>query len=187
MMGVSSGDIIFNVGEIPPKPKMIIVTSGTLTYMPLQKMGMTMKSEKGDHGRRASTRRSMMMPGNGLRGTTILETGSWIAEPVLWTHWMHRGILTASTDARMCLLDAQKFQDQVTGFDHDDFNPKVYAAGFVEGLNNADDLSDCALGLEIRALQKLEKHIDALAQAKVNATSGRRRRASFNSVGALGF
>merc|ERR1711972_1283453 len=36
MMGVSSGDIIFNVGEIPPKPKMIIVTSGTLTYMPLQ-------------------------------------------------------------------------------------------------------------------------------------------------------
>merc|ERR1712194_498112 len=82
----------------------------------------------------------------------------WIAEPVLWTHWMHSGILCA--------------------FDHDEFNPKVYASGFVDGLNNIKDaLTDIARGVETRALDKLEAYMDKLGKAReaANTNVGKRR------------
>merc|ERR1712232_929260 len=107
-----------------------------------------------------------------------LEAGQWISEPVLWTHWMHRGILTATSDCRLCLLDAFKFQDTIGGFDHEDFNPKVYAAGFVEGLNNSKDLTDIACGLEAQALASLVNYIEKLGQAKMNAVAAKGRRQS---------
>lgn len=174
MVGVSAHDIIFNVSEIPPKPKMIFVTSGTLIYIPLAKAG-------GGGGRQSMSRKSLAnlqsISTNGLpHGAIELEAGAWVAEPVLWTHWMHRGILTAKTDARLCLVDAQRFQDQVSAFDHDEFNPKVYATGYVDGLNKCDELSDLAQGIEASALAKLQNHMDRLAENKFASLHNRGRR-----------
>jgi hypothetical protein len=184
MMGVSSGDIIFNVGEIPPKPKMIMIASGVLQYVSISRLGACASAQMAmDPRRRGSQRRSMMIPPPNTKGATVLEPGSWIAEPVLWTHWMHRGILTAKTDARLCLLDALKFQDQVTAFDHDEFNPKVYAAGFVDALNKTEDLTDFCFGLEALALESLNEHVERVGEAKQKAVDQRgRRRASISAV-----
>merc|ERR1712228_997402 len=128
-------------------------------------------------GNQKNQRRSVAAPRMTIKGEDLTQ-GQWISEPVLWTHWMHRGILRAACDSRLCLLDAHKFQDVVGTFDHDDFNPMVYAAGFVDGLNNCKDLlTDVARGMETRALDKLEHYMEKLEKAReqANTAVGKRR------------
>merc|ERR1712228_279933 len=116
-------------------------------------------------GNQKNQRRSVAAPRMTIKGEDLTQ-GQWISEPVLWTHWMHRGMLRAVSDSRLCLLDAHKFQDVVSTFDHDEFNPKVYASGFVDGLNSTKDmLTDIARGMETRALDKLDMYIDKLGRA----------------------
>merc|ERR1712217_883733 len=117
-------------------------------------------------GGRRSTIASRKSATHGLRKLEHLVQGQWISEPVLWTHWMHRGALTATADCRLCLIDAFTFQSAVTSFDHDDFNPKVYAAGFVEGLNAAKDVSDLTKGIETKSLEKLEGYMERLGRVR---------------------
>lgn len=148
MTMVSIGDIIFNVGEIPPKPKMIVLVSGALHYRSLGAHGSASRCRK--------SRRGATMADKTKLGTN-LNPGQWVAEAVMWTHWMHRGVLTATTDCRLCLLDAQKFGETVGAFDHDGFNPKLYAAQYVKGLNSGEELSDLVSGLEQHALDKVKK------------------------------
>mmetsp|Transcript_118053 Transcript_118053/g.220636 ORF Transcript_118053/g.220636 Transcript_118053/m.220636 type:complete len:914 (+) Transcript_118053:152-2893(+) len=113
MSSVSFGDVIFNAGEIPAKPKMYFVTNGVLQY----------ESMSGEE--------------------TEVAEGTYIAEATLWTQWMHRGMLTASTDARLCVLDSKKFQEIAGSFHHSmvdpEMDPRAYAAEFVSALNEAKD------------------------------------------------
>lgn len=115
---VSQGDVLFTVGEIPTRPKMYFQRSGELQYV-----AITGK-------------------------VTQLSGQMWLSEAVMWCQWMHRGQLTSATDARMVMLDAKTFQDIASEFDHHDFDPKVYAAEFVQHLNKcaSEEISDLPWG-----------------------------------------
>lgn len=99
-------DTIFNVGEIPAQPRMYVVSSGVLEYSAFT-------------GEVAEVRERQ-----------------WISEASLWTRWMHRGSLSATTDCWLLALDARRFQDIVNQFKHDGFDPKRYAGQFVSKLNS---------------------------------------------------
>merc|ERR1712176_177500 len=72
-------------------------------------------------------------------------TEQWITEQTLWTKWMHRGVLTALADCRLYSLDASKFIDIVSQFEHMGFNPRAYANAYVSDLNAmGDTFSDLA-------------------------------------------
>lgn len=73
---------------------------------------------------------------------SAVEDGGHAAEAVLWTRWTHKGTLTAASDAKVAMLDAQRFQDIESSFTHNDFDPKKYAAYFVKKLNAHEDPSD---------------------------------------------
>eukprot|EP00415_Alexandrium_ostenfeldii_P001633 UN1633 len=76
-------------------------------------------------------------------GDKDLALGDWIAEPVLWTRWMHRGMLVAVDDCRLCMLDAAKFQEIVAQFEHACADPREYAQDFVDSMNTAvDEVND---------------------------------------------
>jgi CRP-like cAMP-binding protein len=113
-MNLSAGDVIFSAGETPAQPKMYIVNVGCLEYCHL----------------------------NGER--VPIEEGTCISEACLWCHWVHQGVLTAATDARLCVVDAKKFQSIAHQFEHNEFDPKVYANDFVNTLNSVQDPSDVA-------------------------------------------
>jgi len=110
---LAAGDVIFSRGEVLPEPKMYIIWRGSLEYV----------------------------CGYGL-GTPVTEK-HWVAEANLWTRWKHRGTLTATGDTKVALLDAKRFQDIVRRYkDTGAFDPKLYAADFVEHMNQADELDD---------------------------------------------
>jgi len=115
---VSVGDIIFNVGEIPAKPKMFIVTMGQLRYNSV------------------------------ADGKHIVNEGQWISEAPLWVPWVHRGLLVAVADSYLCTLAAKEFQAIVDQFEHIGFDPRDYAKRFAEELNNhvgeVNDLTGCS-------------------------------------------
>lgn len=110
---LACGDTVFSRGEVLPDPKMYIVWKGSLEYV----------SAYGD--------------------TVILGEKQWIAEPNLWTIWRHRGTLSAHADVKIAMLDAKTFQDIVRKYkETSEFDPKLYAADFVEHMNKEDDLDD---------------------------------------------
>merc|ERR1719296_133111 len=123
---------------------MIFVCAGSLTYTPIVSASTTGrrdrdKENRSNDKRRTTARRSFIPTAN---MGTALHPGDWISDAVLWTHWMHRGILTATSDCRLCLLDSERFGATASAFDHDEFNPKRYAAEFVRRLNMQQDISD---------------------------------------------
>jgi len=111
LISVSEGDVIFNFGETPTKPKMLLVNKGTLSYV---------------------------TPADHDEGTE-LKAHHWISEATLWTRWVHRGTLSAVQDSRLYALDAKEFQQIVIQFQHSGFNPRDYATSFVADLNEADE------------------------------------------------
>eukprot|EP00929_Paragymnodinium_shiwhaense_P018348 TRINITY_DN12879_c0_g2_i2.p1 TRINITY_DN12879_c0_g2~~TRINITY_DN12879_c0_g2_i2.p1 ORF type:complete len:777 (-),score=214.89 TRINITY_DN12879_c0_g2_i2:136-2466(-) len=115
---LDSGDVVFSKGEAPSEPKMIFVFRGTLEYVPPTGPSVTLGERQ------------------------------WIAEPVLWTKFVHRGTLTAQSDVKVARLDARKFQDIMDRFKEvfqGSFVPRVYAADFVGYLNNLEKpITDCS-------------------------------------------
>jgi len=142
MEDVSGGDIIFHVGEIPQQPKMYFLCSGTLRYTATD-------NTKVD-----------------------LQAGDWISEAVLWTLWMYRGELCATSNCRLCVLDAKQFQDMAGQFHHHgDFSPKQYAEQFVSRLSenakttndftDLTDFSDCS-----KTLKRSKTLVGSLAESR---------------------
>ena len=78
---LTNGDVVFEVEEEPSEPKLYLVASGSLDYT--DSYGEVEK----------------------------VVDKCWIAEPVLWTKWKHRGTLVASSDVKMAMLDATSFQE----------------------------------------------------------------------------
>merc|ERR1719336_2019878 len=101
------GDTVFNAGEEPMQPKMYFVRSGTLEYVHITGCS--------DH----------------------VSPGMWLAEPVLWVTWMHRGLLKASSECVLLELDAKTFQGIVGRFEHPTFSPWHYAHAFLEVLQSS--------------------------------------------------
>lgn len=102
---LTKGDLLFCAGELPPDPKMYVVRAGTLLYTSI-------------HG-----------------DQKFLGTGQVVAEPALWTSWVHRGICVANGECRVCILNAKEFASIVCQFDHSDFDPCRYAGAYVHDLN----------------------------------------------------
>lgn len=78
---LAHGDVVFEVEEEPSEPKLYLVASGALDYT--DSYGEVEK----------------------------VYDKCWIAEPVLWTRWKHRGTLVAISDVKMAMLDATSFQE----------------------------------------------------------------------------
>jgi len=112
---VSPGDVLFHAGEISTEPRMYIVTSGALQYI----------AADGEE--------------------TDVTDGTSVSEAALWVHWMHRGMLRATSKCWLSTLDSKQFQAVVLQFDHQELNPKTYACEFVEDLNQLEDPTDLPL------------------------------------------
>jgi hypothetical protein len=116
MLLLDSGDVLFRRGDEASEPKMYFVCNGTLEYVD--------KYEE----------------------TTAVVEKQWAAEAALWTHWRHQGTLAAISDAKIAILDAEAFQDICQTYmkknKGQSFNPKRYAAAFVDELNRCTDLTD---------------------------------------------
>lgn len=74
--------------------------------------------------------------------TANLGANHWVSEAVLWVEWMHRGSLTALSDARLCVVDAKNFQRLCSEFSAGNFDPEGYAHSFVNQLNEDSSISD---------------------------------------------
>lgn len=132
---VSDGDILFMPGEVPSPPRMIIVCSGELSYTYI----------------------------NGA--IAYVQAGQWISEAVLWVQWTHQGMLKASKDCRLCILDGTKFCQIADTFDHD-FDLRVYARTFVACMNDGSmDPSDLpwddACTELMEAVEALAPHVES--------------------------
>jgi len=115
---LDAGDVLFSKGEAPAEPKMYFFFKGTLEYI------------------------------HPTGETQVLTEKQWIAEPVLWLQWVHRGQLKAISDIKIAKLDARRFQDIMERFKEvfpPGFNPKVYAHDYAQHLNempNPEQVSD---------------------------------------------
>lgn len=109
----SAGDIVFCNLETPVHPHMFFVRLGMLSYTQPH------------------------------RDDESVGPGDYLAEATLWTHWMHRGTLRATTDSQLLTLDSEKFQEIVGPFPTQ--HPQCYACAFVEELNVANRGEDANL------------------------------------------
>jgi CRP-like cAMP-binding protein len=126
-MQVSKSDTIFNVGEMPSFPRMFIVDEGRLTYITSGAGGRKTVSNSG-----------------GDASYHSVEKHNWVSEAPLWVTWAHRGTLKAVEDSYICALDAKEFQKIVGQFEHSGFDPRLYAAMFVQCLNEIPGITDLA-------------------------------------------
>lgn len=109
MLLLASGDAVFEVEEEPAEPKMYFVVTGMLEYVD-----------------------------ENAEVHSVHEKG-YLAEAVLWTRWRHRGTLSATSDVKLAMLDANGFQDickQAISKKHAACLPVMaYAQEFVRELN----------------------------------------------------
>jgi len=103
---VSTGDVLFMPGEVPSPPRMMIICTGAFSYHYIS------------------------------GGVAFLQAGQCVSEAVLWLNsWMHQGMLKASGDSRLCLLDAAKFLQIAESFDGE-FDLRTYARTYLACMNN---------------------------------------------------
>jgi len=127
---LSKGDIIFNCGEIPVHPAMYFVVNGSCEYLSVA---------------------------GALKPVTA---GTWVAEPCLWTQWVHCGLLRAQENTRLCALDANLFQYVANSFGvgiPGFIDPRTYGENFINNLNyisKDNSLSDLSTGAEMKALRR---------------------------------
>lgn len=115
MLLLSTTDVIFSMGEEPAEPKMYIVVSGSLEYTD-------------SYGELAQ-----------------VTEKAYVAEAVLWTNWKHRGTLTAVSDVKLAMLDAQGFRDICQRFmrrSEAALRIVQYANTFVDELNRQEFKTD---------------------------------------------
>eukprot|EP00747_Dinoflagellata_sp_TGD_P084766 gnl/TRDRNA2_/TRDRNA2_162643_c1_seq6.p1 gnl/TRDRNA2_/TRDRNA2_162643_c1~~gnl/TRDRNA2_/TRDRNA2_162643_c1_seq6.p1 ORF type:complete len:928 (-),score=151.34 gnl/TRDRNA2_/TRDRNA2_162643_c1_seq6:128-2911(-) len=117
LLSLSSGDVLFSDGEVPPVPQMYFVTNGRLRY--LQTGGQAPKD---------------------------VTVNQWAGEGLLWTPWMHCGLLRAKTECSLIVLDALQFQTIAYQFQDADFSSRKFAILFVDALNSSDKAKLTDLG-----------------------------------------
>lgn len=108
---LSTGDVLFTDGEVKDPAEMYFVTKGDIRYKHLN------------------------------NGTTYLSVGDWIAEPVLWLQWTHRGNLKAWSECELLALDANAFRASAQQARNQHTNLGRYAIEFGK-LISQDILTD---------------------------------------------
>jgi len=87
-----------------------------------------------------------------------LSSGNWLAEPVLWTSWVHRGDFMGKGDCRLCALGANSFQKICSLFEHSGgFDPRDRAQEYCDVLNVEDNPSDMDILIESSLKEDLER------------------------------
>lgn len=105
---LSEGDAVFSEMEVPTKPKMFFCVFGALRYYSVH-----------------------------YKVDEVVHVKHWVAEPVLWTTWTHRGTLRARHDSQVLRVDATLFAEimmavQMTAV------MRGYAHRFVKILNDSE-------------------------------------------------
>jgi hypothetical protein len=115
-MYLESGDVLFRRGDEPVEGRMYFVISGTLDYL-----------DKDADSHKVTEKQ-------------------WVAEPALWCVWKHQGTLTAVTDCKLAVIEAEQFQEACAQYMKKSkglgFNPKEYAKAYIAQLNTAENWSD---------------------------------------------
>lgn len=116
MLLLDTGDVIFRRGDESGDPRMYFVFSGEFTYL------------------------------DKYSELRAVGEGQWLSEPALWTNWKHQGTLKAASNGKMVVIEADQFQEvcvkHVKKSKGIGFNPKVYAAKFIEELNASGEWTD---------------------------------------------
>lgn len=116
MLLLDNGDVLFRLGDEPTEARMYFVFSGSFEY----------KDKYGE--------------------CHPVTEKQWVSEPAVWMVWQHQGTLTATSDGKMAVLDAEQFQEVCHQYmkktKGQGFNPKVYAAAYIKELNAKEELCD---------------------------------------------
>lgn len=161
---LSAGDVVFVNGEAPRIPQMWFVLNGALSYKSdldgeRKVIGPALSSRKTTSSRfsaRAEVIRHSRQQQRLSQAGYHRHSGGWIAEPVLWTAWIHTGVLRAEMDCRLMGLHALSFQEIAPQFSSGtDCLASRYAQKYVERLNaqlrnsHLTDLDECGVGAEV--------------------------------------
>jgi len=126
VMTLSRDDVLFSRGEVPGRPEMLFVCSGSLAY-----------SQDGE-------RFQEVIP------------GEWICEHVLWTTWVYHGLLYATEPCHLAVLDAQTFCEVVSKCPTTTVELSSYAEQFLQLVNNSPNTrSDLGCSMDIASLMVL--------------------------------
>eukprot|EP00931_Biecheleriopsis_adriatica_P048838 TRINITY_DN28220_c0_g1_i1.p1 TRINITY_DN28220_c0_g1~~TRINITY_DN28220_c0_g1_i1.p1 ORF type:complete len:233 (+),score=39.11 TRINITY_DN28220_c0_g1_i1:102-701(+) len=66
-----------------------------------------------------------------------LESGDWLAEPVLWVEWNYMGSVSSVSKCDLVALDSVKFREAVLSSPQASAEACLYAKNYVDGLNQA--------------------------------------------------
>jgi len=135
---LDADDVVFSKGEAPAEPKMYFIFKGTFEYTAL----------------------------SGVK--TVLGEKQWIAEPVLWVEWVHRGQLKAVSTSKVAKLDSKKFVDIMERFKEvlpAGISPKVYANEFCQYLNDQPAMDQVTDMTGLFALPGQQKNSKAVSQS----------------------
>jgi len=103
ILSLSTGDVLFNECEESHEKRMFFVILGELEYAQHELQ------------------------------TSMVGPSEWLCEQLLWMQWMHVGTVTAMSDCRLLVLNAEQFQKIIKGFPTE--HARVYAAAFVKRMN----------------------------------------------------
>lgn len=112
MLLLTCEDEIFVLDEVPDPPRMYFIVRGKCIY----------ENEEEERIK--------------------LHEKQWIAEPSLWTSWVHRGTFVAIEDAKIAAVNGKDFQDVMTTFSVSGCDSRAYAAEFVEHMNQCSSVDD---------------------------------------------
>jgi len=115
-LSFSAGDIVFSVLEEPQDPKMYFVNKGCLIYE-----------------QQAN-----------LRQVKLDDFSQWLAESVLWTEWVHRGVARAFTDIELLAIRSTQFGSIATKFPGN--HVRSYADEYVKILTCTEEFDLTDLG-----------------------------------------
>jgi len=149
---VSNGDVLFMPGEVPSPPRMLIICSGQLSFHSV------------------------------TGAVAYVQAGQWISEAVLWSTWTHQGMLKATSDCRLVVLDASIFHNLTDTFDYD-FDMRKYARAFVECLNTgAIDTSDLPYSEDCDEMMEVIGSLQAVREAVTASAPPREPRARWGAT-----
>jgi len=112
---------------------------------------------------------------------TSANIGVWLAEPALWTRWVHSGTMMAHNDVRLCTLNGQQFQEIVTQYENSlSFSPSAYAEEFVRIMNarvaRGEQVTDMPMPLD-EPVQEMAGRQSIMRMLENEGTLGGRLRA----------
>jgi CRP-like cAMP-binding protein len=125
---VARGDYLFHPGE--EATHFWIVVEGTSEYTKRDSSGILIREK-------------------------VKNDDDWIAEPILWTTWVHRGLLTSLEDGDVLAVDATKFGSVVRHNPTAHTFASAYAHNFVKWLNDlhVDELTDISQGEDVSLVE----------------------------------